>query len=272
MSVIAIFQHLPGEVVRLRVSDAGAFRYTTRYQNNAQASIARTTVTPLSVGETSPETPTAMPAQRIRVSKGCLNREALLSGTCRSHRIRGKFRCRNIESISDRLSSDVDSCRCHCSPGISRFLRTAGIASNQASRTLASSTTIHWVASGVRQAIPLRTPSMSEGRYFSSESIFVIMISRMNKFWIAGAVFIISCAILTIVRIVRDVLPYLEEEDQTCLRGWFGSLGGFNNRSGALRRAWSEHINRFPRSRKRIAFAILLIATVLAVVGYALLH
>jgi hypothetical protein len=93
----------------------------------------------------------------------------------------------------------------------------------------------------------------------------------MNKFWIAGAVCIFCCAILTMVRIVRDVLPYLEEEDQTCLRGWFGSLG-FNNRSGTLSRAWSEHTNRFPRSRKRIAFTVLFIATVLAVVGYALLY
>lgn len=74
------------------------------------------------------------------------------------------------------------------------------------------------------------------------------------------------------VRIVRDVLPYLEEEDQTCLRGSFGSRG-FNNKFGrALSRAWSEHANRFPRSLKRTAFAVLFIATVLAVVGYALLY
>src|SRR5271157_337452 len=81
------------------------------------------------------------------------------------------------------------------------------------------------------------------------------MISGMNKFWIAGAVCILCCAILTMVRIVRDVLPYLEEQDQTCLRGWFGSLGLNNRFSCALNRAWSEHTKRFPRSRKRIAFA-----------------
>lgn len=46
----------------------------------------------------------------------------------------------------------------------------------------------------------------------------------MNKLWIAGTVGIFCCAILTMVRIVRDVLPYLKEEDQTCLRESFGGL------------------------------------------------
>ena len=100
----------------------------------------------------------------------------------------------------------------------------------------------------------------------------VIIILGMNKFWIAGAVCICCCAILTMVRIVRDVLPYLEEEDRTCLRGFF-DVRGFNNRFGrALNRAWSEHADRFPRSHKRLAFALLFIATVLAVVGYPLLY
>ena len=97
------------------------------------------------------------------------------------------------------------------------------------------------------------------------------MISEMNKFWIAGAAFLFCCAILMMVRIVRDVLPYLEEEDQTCLRGWFGSLG-FNDRSDALSTGWREHINRFPRSRKRLAFAVLFVAALLAVVVYASLY
>jgi hypothetical protein len=92
------------------------------------------------------------------------------------------------------------------------------------------------------------------------------MISEMNKFWIAGAACLFCCAILTMVRIVRDVLPYLEEEDRTCLRGWFGSLG-LNYRPDALSKAQSEHINRFPRSRKRIAFTALFIAGFLAVVA-----
>jgi hypothetical protein len=91
----------------------------------------------------------------------------------------------------------------------------------------------------------------------------------MNKFWIAGTVCILCCAILTMVKIVRDVLPYLEEEDRTCLRECYAFKNRFNQ---ALSRAWTEHANRFPRSRKRIVFAILLIVTVMAVVGYALLY
>jgi len=74
------------------------------------------------------------------------------------------------------------------------------------------------------------------------------------------------------VQIVRDVLPYLKEEDQNALRE---SLGGFrfNNRFGrALSGAWSEHCHRFPGSRKRIAFAGLLLVSVLAVITYALLY
>jgi len=73
------------------------------------------------------------------------------------------------------------------------------------------------------------------------------------------------------VQIVRDVLPYLKKEDQNALR----ELGAFrfNNRfSRALSGAWNEHCHRFPGSRKRIAFAVLLIVSVLAVITYALLY
>ena len=93
----------------------------------------------------------------------------------------------------------------------------------------------------------------------------------MNKLWIAGTVGIFCCAILMMVQIVRDVLPYLKEEDQNALR----ELGAFrfNNRFGrALSGAWNEHCHRFPGSRKRIAFAVLLIVSVLAVITYALLY
>jgi hypothetical protein len=92
-----------------------------------------------------------------------------------------------------------------------------------------------------------------------------------EQVWIAGTACIFGLHDSNDGEIVRDVLPYLEEEDQTSLRGWFGSLG-FNNRSRALNRAWSGHAERFPRSRKRIAFAVLFIVTVLAVVGYVLLY
>jgi len=89
--------------------------------------------------------------------------------------------------------------------------------------------------------------------------------------WIAGTLGVFCCAILTMVQIVRDVLPYLKEEDQNALRD---SLGGFrfNNSFGrALSGAWNEHCHRFPESRKRIALAVLLMVSVLAVLAYALL-
>jgi len=98
-----------------------------------------------------------------------------------------------------------------------------------------------------------------------------MIIAGRNALWIAGTVGTFCCAILTLVQIVREVLPYLKEEDQNALRASLGGFG-FNNRFGrALSGAWKEHGHRFPGSRKRIAFAGLLIVTVLAVITYALL-
>ena|SRR2546429_467452 len=77
-------------------------------------------------------------------------------------------------------------------------------------------------------------------------------------------------AFLTVVMIVREVLPHLNEQDQARLRGWFWKSGHARRVGGALNTAWSEHYRLFPRSRKRMLFACLLIAASLSVLTYPL--
>ena len=74
--------------------------------------------------------------------------------------------------------------------------------------------------------------------------------------------------VVTMVRIVRDVFEGLSEQEQALFRGWPNSWGMRFDR--ALRRAWNEHARLFPKSRKRVLFACLLLAAALSVMGYPL--
>lgn len=85
--------------------------------------------------------------------------------------------------------------------------------------------------------------------------------------WFSLPLFI--AAILTMVLIVREVLPSLSEEDRARFRGWFWSSGHVRI-SGALNKAWSEHYRLFPASRKRVLFACLLIGACLSLLAYPL--
>lgn len=76
-------------------------------------------------------------------------------------------------------------------------------------------------------------------------------------------------AFLMIFWIVYEVLPSLNEEDRLRIRKWYRS-GGHGRINRAIRRAWSEHYRLFPRSRKRVLFACLLIAASLSVLAYPL--
>ena len=77
--------------------------------------------------------------------------------------------------------------------------------------------------------------------------------------------------IISIVIIVREVLPHLHEQDRMLLKSWFSSGGGIRlNINGPLKRAWNEHCRLFPQSRKRILFACLLIAASLSVMSVPL--
>jgi hypothetical protein len=89
--------------------------------------------------------------------------------------------------------------------------------------------------------------------------------------WFLGATFLLfGLAFLTFVVIVHDVLHSLNTEDQTALRNYLAPAGfrEWRQRSRAMRNAWNEHYRLFPSSRKRVLFALLLVATFLSVMGY----
>jgi hypothetical protein len=81
-----------------------------------------------------------------------------------------------------------------------------------------------------------------------------------------------AAAIAVLVRIVQDVVPYLDEQDRSALRwtNWFGSVRPGCAQSKALTKAWSQHVQLFPDSRKRVLFACCLLAASLSVMAYPL--
>jgi hypothetical protein len=83
------------------------------------------------------------------------------------------------------------------------------------------------------------------------------------------ALFVAAAA--TFLAIVRDVLPHLPAKDRTALQDAQGSsLGQLRARDHAIGRAWKIHAAVFPKSRKRLLFATLLVAAAFSVVGYPL--
>ena len=79
-------------------------------------------------------------------------------------------------------------------------------------------------------------------------------------------------AVATMVIMVREVFPRLAPEDQAHLRGpWIStSFRLLRNRDRAIGNAWKEHVRSFPRSRKRLLFALCLIVALLSVMSYPL--
>jgi len=80
-------------------------------------------------------------------------------------------------------------------------------------------------------------------------------------------------AIGTMVMVVREALPFLDSEDQTTLRDYWKSTGGFGTwrkRDSAIKHAWSKHAESFPKSHKRLLFAAFLIVAALSVMFYPL--
>jgi len=72
---------------------------------------------------------------------------------------------------------------------------------------------------------------------------------------------------LVMVAIVQDVLPYLNDRERAILGAWPRSWGG-TRFDRALRSAWREHTRLFPKSRKRLFFACLLLGVLLSVMAY----
>jgi hypothetical protein len=95
----------------------------------------------------------------------------------------------------------------------------------------------------------------------------------MEGLFAAISVTLFFLTVLTFVWIVRDVFLLLNSEDQASLRSYGAGSGGFGTwrkRDRAIKQAWTEHTRSFPRSRKRVLFAFLLIASFLSVMGYPL--
>ena len=84
---------------------------------------------------------------------------------------------------------------------------------------------------------------------------------------ITSLIFVLIAAVFfTMVSIVRDVLPGLDQKEQEYLRNWRWGIG-FDR---ALRSAWNEHSRLFPHSRKRALLGFLFALAMLLTVGYPL--
>jgi hypothetical protein len=95
----------------------------------------------------------------------------------------------------------------------------------------------------------------------------------MEGLFAAISITLFFLTVLTFVWIVRDVFLLLNSDDQASLRSYGAGDGGFGTwrkRDRAIKQAWTEHTRSFPRSRKRVLFAFLLIASFLSVMGYPL--
>jgi hypothetical protein len=95
----------------------------------------------------------------------------------------------------------------------------------------------------------------------------------MESVFFAVSVSFLLLSFVTIVLIIREVLPSMSLEDQDLLRNYWMAQTGFRtlrHRDRAIRNAWSEHVRLFPRSRKRMIFASFLIASVISAMGYPL--
>jgi hypothetical protein len=86
--------------------------------------------------------------------------------------------------------------------------------------------------------------------------------------------------ILSMAGIFQEVLPHLKEDDQGFLRGWFSPQGRSLGIREALSRqfrfdrligkVWDQHVPLFPKSRKRLLFACLLVGSALSIFAYPL--
>ena len=92
----------------------------------------------------------------------------------------------------------------------------------------------------------------------------------METFFAVIGASLFVLAILTMIAIVRDVFPLLSLQDQTSLRDhWIGaSIRTWRDRDRAIVHAWNEHVRSFSGSRKRVLFAVLLIAAFLFAMSY----
>jgi hypothetical protein len=89
----------------------------------------------------------------------------------------------------------------------------------------------------------------------------------MGKVITSVILVLIAAVFLTMVSVVRDVLPKLDEKEQGYLRSWRWGTVAFDR---ALRSAWNEHCRLFPHSRKRVLLGFLFALALLLTLSYPL--
>ena len=82
-------------------------------------------------------------------------------------------------------------------------------------------------------------------------------------------VVLFGLAILTMVLLVREILPLLSPEDQTTFV-IYGARRGRPGSGQAIINAWNEHALAFPQSKKRLLVISFVVAGVLAFLSYPL--
>jgi hypothetical protein len=84
------------------------------------------------------------------------------------------------------------------------------------------------------------------------------------------SLFLFGLAVVTMVLIVREVLPLLSPEDQSTFVIYGAGRGRASNQ--AIFNAWNEHVRSFPDSKKRLMFISFVVAGFIAFLSYPLWH
>jgi len=94
----------------------------------------------------------------------------------------------------------------------------------------------------------------------------------MGAYYCAVSLPLLCMAIVAFVLAVREVFPFLNLEDQSSIREYLsgGDFRSWRRRDRAIKNVWNEHARLFPKSRKRVVFALLLIGAALSLLGYPL--
>ena|ERR1700737_2894330 len=90
----------------------------------------------------------------------------------------------------------------------------------------------------------------------------------MQTLFVSMSFFLFLMAWVTMALIFREAFPLLDQEDQPSFRRWISQK--MRKRTRAINNLWGEHGRSFPRSRKRLLFAVLLIASATSLLAYPL--
>ena len=82
-------------------------------------------------------------------------------------------------------------------------------------------------------------------------------------------VFLFALEILTMLLIIREVLPLLSPEDQSTFVV-YGARRGRPGSGQAIFDAWNEHTRSFPQSKKRLMVISFVVASIIAFLAYPL--